>query len=825
MAEEAKQEASGFKYDGLLTISTGNSRKSKSWKTKRITWSKLVNRLSKTTYTNERHVDFLQMTKQRQDEIKDVGGFVGGELTGERRTAENAGSRQIVTLDADFAPTSLWDELTMFSDFACLIYSTHKHSKENPRYRVVIPLDRPVTPDEYQAISRKIAADIGIDYFDDTTYQPHRLMYWPSTSKDAEYVFKVQDGAWLSADSVLKTYTDWRNQSEWPVSCRIDNLVKHEIKKQEDPLTKKGIIGAFCKAYTIDEAIDKFLPDIYEACDGKDGRYTYKAGSTAGGAIVYDDKFLYSHHATDPCSMQLCNAFDLVRIHKFKDLDINSRVQDPAKLPSFKAMQDFAMADEDVKRLIAKAKFEEAGRDFSVLDEGDSEPDLSWTEDLRYTKSGEIVQSRYNIRLVLENDPGVKDTFGFDVFSQRIAIRRCPEWRKGAEADSSLYWNDNDEAGLRYLLETTYGLDSRQKIDDEIINVANLHKFHVVREYLNGLEWDGVKRADTLFIDYLGAEDSEYTRAVTRKTLVAAVARIMKPGIKFDSMLVLGGPQGIGKSFILKKLGGKWFNDSLSTVQGKEAYEQLRGGWIFEMSELAALRKSELEPIKQFITKQVDTYRVAYGHQLSDFPRQCVFIGTTNTTNFLRDKSGNRRFWPVDVGLTKPTKSLWNSGTDYDIEQVWAEAVQLYKNGESLILDDDMRKHAEVVQKDHMEENPLEGVIQEYLDMEVPANWYSLDIQTRRDFIKGDGFDIDMTGSFIRDKICILEIWCELMDGKIGNLNTNTRREIKDALLGVDNWEKKVYTTAKSRNQKKLRFGKLYGMQPAWLRKKPDTLG
>ena len=170
MAEEAKQEASGFKYDGLLTISTGNSRKSKSWKTKRITWSKLVNRLSKTTYTNERHVDFLQMTKQRQDEIKDVGGFVGGELTGERRTAENAGSRQIVTLDADFAPASLWDELTMFSDFACLIYSTHKHSKENPRYRVVIPLDRPVTPDEYQAISRKIAADIGIDYFDDTTY-------------------------------------------------------------------------------------------------------------------------------------------------------------------------------------------------------------------------------------------------------------------------------------------------------------------------------------------------------------------------------------------------------------------------------------------------------------------------------------------------------------------------------------------------------------------------------------------------------------------------------------------------------------------------------
>ncbi|MBQ7198088.1 MAG: hypothetical protein IJS29_02390, partial [Selenomonadaceae bacterium] len=303
-----------IKYDGMLTICTGASRKTKIWKQKKMLWSELVKRLSQTKRTSETQAEYFRLGKARQDEIKDVGGFVGGELQNGRRTALTTLNRTIITLDADFADKNFWDNVINIFDNAICVYSTHKHTAESPRLRLVIPLDRAVSPDEYQAISRKVAEKIGIDSFDDTTYQPHRLMYFPSTSSDAEFFFQVQDGEFLNADKILAEYDDWQDQSTWARSARSVEKVQHELKKVEDPLTKKGIIGAFCRAYTISEVINTFLADVYEECG--ENRYTYKAGSSSGGAIVYEDKWLYSFHATDPCSLQLCNAFDLLRIHK-----------------------------------------------------------------------------------------------------------------------------------------------------------------------------------------------------------------------------------------------------------------------------------------------------------------------------------------------------------------------------------------------------------------------------------------------------------------------------------------------------------------------------
>lgn len=792
-----------IKYDGKITISIGKSRFEINWRKKDMRWSDLVKQLSKTIRTRETIAEFGKMPKKQQDQIKDVGGFVGGLLKGGRRTAENAAWRQIVTLDADFADDSFWCGVELLlGDVAALVYSTHKHTPKKPRLRLVLPLSRPVTPDEYQAIARRIAADLSIDLFDDSTYQPHRLMYWPSTAADGDFYFEYQDGPWLDADEILARYDDWQDQSQWPVSSRTHEVIKRDIKKQENPLEKKGVVGAFCRTYTVQAAIDKFLSDIYEPC-AADGRYTYLEGTSSAGAMVYEDAFLYSHHATDPISGKLVNAFDLVRIHKFAGLDDDVEPGTPTvKMPSYKAMRDLAAGDEAVKILMGKEQLEEAGMEFD-------DESADWLGDLkRDPKNGKLLATRYNVRLVLEHDPKLKKRFAWDDFSKRIALCGDLPWRPIRHGQ---FWGDGDDAALRYHLETFYELDSIKKIDDEVLNVANQLSFHKVREYLEGLTWDGKKRIDTLFIDYLGAEDTPYTRAVTRKMLIAAVGRVVRPGIKFDNMVVLVGPQGVGKSYISKLLAKDWFSDSLTTVQGKEAYEQLRGAWIIEMAELSVLRKAEIEAIKQFISKQEDSYRVAYGRQISVFPRQCIFIGTTNDVTFLKDKTGNRRFWPVVVG-GKRTKSLWSDDIASEIDQVWAEAAAAWDAGESLYIGPEMEREAMQVQARHTEESPLSGPIQEYLEKELPKNWASLDPRERREFIQGDGFEVDMKGAVKRERVCALEVWVELLGGDLKRFPAADRREINDMLRAMPGWQ------AYKDGEGKLWFGDFYGRQRAHIR-------
>lgn len=795
-----------LKHDGQITVAVGKSRYEKNWRNIEMLWSELAKKLSETIRTRETLVEFGKMTKKQQDGIKDVGGFVGGPLKGGRRTSENAAWRQIVTLDADYADEGLWDSVSLFlGDVAALAYSTHKHTPKKPRLRLVLPLSRPVTPDEYQAISRRIAADMGIDLFDDTTYQPHRLMYWPSTAADGTIFFGYQDGPWIDADECLAQYGDWQDQSLWPVSSRTHDVIKREIKKQENPLEKKGVVGAFCRTYTVQAAIDKYLLDVYESCAMED-RYTFLEGTSSAGAVVYEDMFLYSHHATDPVSMKLVNAFDLVRIHKFGAQDEDIEPGTPTvKMPSYTQMRRLAIADEAVKVLIGKEQLEEAGLEFD-------DESADWLGELkRDPKNGKMLSTRFNVRLILERDPQIKKRFAWDDFSKRIVLCADLPWRP---TERGKFWSDADDAALRYYLETYYDLDSVKKIDDEVVNMANTLAFHKVREYLDELNWDGAKRIETMFIDYLGAEDSPYTRAVTRKMLIAAVGRVLQPGIKFDNMVVLVGPQGVGKSYLSKLLAKDWFSDSLTTVQGKEAYEQLRGAWIVELAELSVLKKAEVEAIKQFISKQEDSYRVAYGKQISVFPRQCIFIGTTNDVTFLKDRTGNRRFWPVVVGAQKKTKSLWSDNIEYEIDQIWAEARAVWDEGESLYIGTDMERAAKLVQQQHTEENPLTGPIQEYLEKELPQNWNELDIAERRGFIRGDGFDTDMEGAVKRDKVCALEVWVELLGGDLKRFPAADRRDINDVLRNTPGWN--VYKDGES----KLRFGNYYGGQRAYIREK-----
>lgn len=203
-----------------LYISTGNSRMEKKWNGQEMEFSVFLERLSHTVRTSETMEQYRKMSKAKQDSIKDVGGFVLGKLKGGRRKKANVLFRSGLTLDMDYATEDIAEQIEMFFDFRCLIYSTHKHTPEKPRLRLIIPLSRTVSPDEYAAVARKVAEDIGMELFDDTTYEPSRLMYWPSTSADGEFFFRDIPGTFLNPDSVLERYADWRDSSSWPVSSR-----------------------------------------------------------------------------------------------------------------------------------------------------------------------------------------------------------------------------------------------------------------------------------------------------------------------------------------------------------------------------------------------------------------------------------------------------------------------------------------------------------------------------------------------------------------------------------------------------------------------------
>jgi len=798
------KEASKVNSTRKLYIATGKSRWEKKWKNVELVYSDLVSKLKETTRTRETYKEFKRLAKAQRDEIKDVGGFVGGTLKEGRRKAENLANRTLITLDLDNVDISvqdIWDSITMLNDYEIIMYSTHSHEPKSPRLRLVIPLERPVLPDEYQAISRKIAEGIGIDMFDDTTYEPSRLMYWPSTSSDGEYIFKRQEGPWLNPDEILNQYLDWKDVSFWPESSRQSARIQTQIKKQEDPLEKKGIIGAFCRTYSIEDVIEKFLSDVYTPTR-MEARYTYVDGSTVGGLVVYEDKFAYSHHGTDPISGMLCNAFDLLRIHKFGVRDEDVKENTPVnRLPSFTAMSELASSDSDVKVKLGAERLQEVEDDFDF-------EDTEWLKSLKYDNKGALRNTIDNAVIILENDPRVKDKLIYNEFSNRATVVGPLPWNTEFNRD----WGDDDDSGVRHFLENNYNLTGASKISDAVTIVYQNHKMHPVREYLESLTWDGAERVETILIDYLGAEDSIYTKAVIRTHLTAAVARIMRPGCKYDTMLVLTGPQGIGKSTFIKFLGKDWFNDSLDTVKGKEAYEQLQGSWLIEMGELTATRKADIEATKLFLSKTEDIYRVAYGRRTSRFKRQCIFWGTTNDREFLRDKTGERRTWPVDCGVVKPTKEVFKHLRD-EVDQIWAEAVELYKKGTKLHLTGVEAEEALKQQMEHAEDNPKKGLVEEYLNREYPLNWEEMDIFERRRYLDGDEDDFGETTSthtIKKDKTCVMEIWCELFKGDPKNLTPILSREINDILRSLDGWEK---------SKSNLTFGNIYGKQRAYLRK------
>lgn len=734
--------------------------------------------------------EYLAMKKARQDDLKDVGGFVAGTLSGPRRKAGSVTGRDIITLDLDSVPAGgTEDILRRVEGLECgyCIYSTRKHRPEAPRLRILLPLDRTVSADEYEPIARKIAESIEISWCDPTTFEASRLMYWPSCCSDSSYVFAWADKPMLSADGVLALYADWRDCALWPQAPGAQTLPTKLAIKQGDPETKNGVVGAFCRTYDIYRAMDELIPGTYAPAEGMPGRYTYLGGSTTGGAVVYDGgKFLYSHHATDPCGGKLVNAFDLVRLHRFGDKDDEAQPGAPTlRLPSYRAMCELAAQNPDVAALMSQERYQEALRGFEGVDATNDAAPANWMNKLETNSQTGLPRATIdNIWIILENDPQLKGKFALNKFAGRGEVLGPLPWN---DSSKRRLWDDNDNQGLYWYMERVHRITGTGKIDGALSLHTTRHAFNDVRDYLRGLQWDGSPRLDTLFIDYLGAEDSPYTRAVTRKAFTAAVTRAMAPGSKFDTMVILSGPQGVGKSTLLDTMSKGWFNDSIRTFEGKEASELLQGVWLVEVAELDAFRRTDVSRIKQFLSLRADRFRAAYGRHVKELPRCCVFFGTTNSDEYLQDRTGGRRFWPVPVGLIPANKSVWDD-LPREVDQIWAEAVVRWKLGEPLRLPEGLETVAREAQESHREVSAREGVILEFLERCVPKDWAAWPLDRRRMFWGGGvQGDIELVP---RGRICALEVWCEALNGAPKDMKHADTAEINAVIGAAPGWER-----------------------------------
>lgn len=777
-----------------MDIYLANSRKETNWKSGNIDFLSLAEKLKVPERTSETYNEFQNFSKETQDEIKDVGGYFLGKLRNGKRRKDSVISRSGIYLDIDFIPNekemnSIINRIRSLG-YRYIIHSTKKHSLTSPRLRVIFELDEAVNPEAYEFIAYSLCEQIGMKYFDKTTVEPNRFMYWPSICSDMQdqYYFESfinhTDISYttLNGEAFLANFQNWKDRRTWPKFESEEKEINSLIKdKQADPLQKTGLIGIFCRTYTIHEAIEKFLNDIYIEGNSVD-RYSYAKGSTSNGAIVYEDKFLYSFHATDPAGNRLCNAFDLVRIHKFGNNknSINKMLKFITQDSRVKEESD----NENINKLVEKYKADKKGiittkevdeykeaqkRLWNILERDKNDP----------TKPASTID---NILKILRYDPAFKNAFYYDLFSKRMIITKSLPWDK--ETKKKREWSDIDDSGLLSYLEKIYQLNNEAKMYHAFSLAKNYISLHPIKEYLEGLKWDGVSRIDYLLQDYFGAENNSYTQDIMRKSLIACIARIYEPGIKFDSVLILIGKQGLGKSTFFKKLGMEWFSDSVTDFKGKEAYEQIQNAWIIELGELSGMNRYEMNDVKHFLSKCEDSYREPYARRTENHKRQCVFFGTTNNQEFLRDNTGNRRFWPIDTGIYEPIKSVFTD-LDNEVDQIWAEAYSYYLIGEDLFLKDESLKISEKEQDSRMYEDPQKDMIIDYLCLKVPMEWKEWDLTARRMYLNVPEERKGYSEYIYRDHITSCEIACELFNWEISDLDTIKIRKVSDVLQSI----------------------------------------
>lgn len=806
---------------------------------------------NKVKRTRETYNEYISADKATQLTIKDIGGFIGGETEGNRRVNGIKIKRKLLTLDIDTKRSGVFEYIERNVYFACIVHSTHRHSPEENRFRIIAPLSREINEDEYEALGRRVAYHIenaehetfeGL--FDETTFQANRLMFFPSVSADGEYICELlnynifgEDQKIIDVDKVLDEYLDSKDIYEWFKPDKVDaERIGHNVSTKR-PLKAKGLVGAFNRTYTISQAIEKFLPDVYQK--ERNGRYTYLAGDSHGGGIVLnDDTIFYSHHGTDPANTYYRSAFDLVRIHKFGHMDksftpeklIENDILE--KTESFMKMIEFCRTLPDVLEhsesnisLVQKIEKQEE-HIAEVYENADDtkkkKTDKSWVVQLDGVKS-----NLAKLEIIFLNDPEIGNLFYYDTFRDNICFRRKPYWHTEFIEGAAL--TDKDMAHIRVYLDKVYNIKGEKNIDDAVIVDADRIQKNKVLDFFDSLKWDGRERLSTFFNEFFKVPINPFTKSAFKHWLVGAVSRIYKAGSPMDMLLVIKGKQGIGKSLFFKRLATLDFNKPADHLysdtkidfdRSKDSYEQLEGIWIYEWKELAGMNMSEQESIKAFVDKTEDKFRRSYGRRNVEIKRRVAFGGTTNEKTPLRDRTGNRRFLVLESPL-KLHECYIKDKTKFSQayrDQLLAEAIHLYKNGfEWLEWSDEELQWWERSNEDNLAENDLIGTIGSYLTMKRPASWYSMSMSEMMDYM--DTYDFERGKSehniyrdlFIEEpkKVCIQEIWKIALRQRDITINRYHRELILQAV-------EKLKWKIEKRQQ---RFG-VFGHQQAILPKK-----
>ena len=765
------------------TLSVAGSSASLKWSTVRYTWEGFLERLNRDIRSTETMRDFDRLDRTARANLKDVGGYMAGELSGARRLKSAVLSRSMITLDVDYADSLFPVEFdTRFPGVAAVIYNTRSDREKSRRFRVVIPFAEEVQDAaQYEAAARKMAELLGIDLFDPTTFQAERMMYWQSLSSDQPKVFEVFEGEPISAEYLLSLYgnnEEWRDIRNWAFKSDQEKETRAIVSKAmaQNPREKAGLVGAFCRAYSVPAAIEKYLSDVYEIAPGND-RYTYKAGHSVGGMIVFDDLFCFSYHSTDPIADgHAYNAYDLVRVHKFGHL---------GKEDSTKEMNKLVCADKEcVKDMVTPDADLDDFDDYGDAVKSDSTKEVTelvWDLDGKGNKQVTV----NNFVNAFKSDPLLNGLLAYDMLKETIVFTRPSFTAKGSKKGDLV--NDTDISIIKGRIERMHGIYNDAKLNDAIEQVSSDNAFHPIKLYLESLTWDGVPRIDTFLVDYMGAEDNAYTREAFRKMLLAAVTRIYEPGRKFDTALVFYSEQGVGKSTLIQRLSKGWFNDSLTNLSGKESYEAIQFAWLVELAELSALRKSDVEAVKNFISKREDTYRGAYARRVKTHKRQCVFFGSTNDDEFLKDATGNRRFFPVEVKRTRKTRLIFEPEFDAMVDQLWAEAMEGYMLGEALTLSDEAEAIAGGTREEFTERTPIQGLIEEYLDRLFPADYEDRFLAQRLDFLNGD---LGEEGTETKNSFSLIELWTEALGRRKDEYTVVKARELSNAVKALKGWKR-----------------------------------
>lgn len=695
----------------VYDIAFGLNRKDSNSKQAKLDWGQIVTRLKNVMKCEHTMQQYKDMTKTQRTDAKDCGFFIGGLVIKRKVTY-----RQIISLDIDYPDEKTFENLhNWLNGHSYVIHSTHSSTPKEPRYRVVVPLDRFVLADEYGAVMRILHEKFNLP-IDPATLDFNHIMFLPSIPRDAEYFFEEGRGEPVTVQTLLDAVEDWRDLSGLDVPKTV---------AVQDPKFKGGLIGAFCSKIGIREAIDIYLQDVWKK--EPNGRYTYIGASTTGGGVIYEDKYLYSNHSTDPYLGHCHNAYDAVRLYKFGE-----------------GKQGIAAMSALCESLGIRPDSGQAHA-ITIEEMDDSEAKEILRNQLEIDKNGILLPTLKNAELILTYDPELAGKFAYDLFSEMPVLKSLPFWRTHdvvtpdedcKDIKQYIEMQDIDESYLRLYLEERYNFNAFKVLDDALKIVEHKNSFHPIRDYLNNLEWDGVPRLERIFIDCFGVPDTLYSREVGVKFFVGAVRRVFIPASKMDYIPVLVSEEGLGKSKFVKRMGKIWGSDTFYTFSGsKEAYEQLRGVWLMEIPELNGVQSRSTNSRKAFVTKGSDRYRSAYLKYTKTYKRQCVFIASSNDVIFLDDPSEDGRRWWGLMCNKRAIKVNVHDDTFLElVNQYWAEAVHYYTQGVLPVLSDAAEAQARKVRQVHKAEDTEQGALIDYLTMPVPEDWYEKTFFERKQY-------------------------------------------------------------------------------------------